>query len=134
MNLFQRKIRLIRNLSGDDDYIERVQDPAALVAAWARQVILEFNDAPAVQSALLLDPEVTLKVVQGRVEATFTGWLFFDHDALPDLGEPITNDADLIQRIFYDEGGAGGGFELLDDLSPIEALREYVSALKDEEQ
>ena len=92
--IIRRRIKLSRSWSSDQDNNCNVSHP---------------NRHP---SVLNLDSKVTLCVEDKDVKATFTGLLEF---ICGDLGEPTTSEADVIQRIFYDDGGCGGQFEMLSE-------------------
>ena len=113
--IIRRRIKLMRSWSSDHDYITEATNYVALTQSWKKQVLLEFNDCwvshpERKHSVLTLDPTVTLCVEGNDVQATFTGLLAF---ICGDLGEPTTSEADVIQRIFYDEGFCGGEFKIL---------------------
>jgi hypothetical protein len=115
--IIRRRIKLMRSWSSDHDYITEATNYVALTQSWEKQVLLEFNDCNVSHpdrhpSVLTLDPTVILRVEDNDVQATFTGLLEFIYG---DLGEPTTSEADVIQRIFYDNGFCGGQFEILDD-------------------
>jgi len=115
--IIRRRIKLMRSWSSDQDYITEATNYVALTQSWEKQVLLEFNDCNVSHperkhSVLTLDSKVTLCVEGNDVQATFTGLLEF---ICGDLGEPTTSEADVIQRIFYDDGGCGGQFEMLSE-------------------
>ncbi|MDF1699606.1 MAG: hypothetical protein P1V36_00405 [Planctomycetota bacterium] len=113
----RRRITVVRYWFEDADYVTaRGGNP---VAAWAEQVKEEFNgcvvDGTACEGASVLD--VAREVVaetheDGNVTARFDAWLDFEY---PDQGRSFASDADVIQHIFYDEGGVAGDFILLGD-------------------
>ena len=115
--IIRRRIKLMRSWSSDQDYITESPCAVALMQSWKQQVLLEFNNCNVSHpdrhpSVLTLDSKVTLCVEDKDVKATFTGLLQF---ICGDLGEPTTSEADVIQRIFYDDGGCGGQFEMLSE-------------------
>ena len=115
--IIRRRIKLMRSWSSDQDYITEATNYVALTQSWEKQVLWEFNDCwvshpERKHSVLTLDSKVTLCVEGNDVQATFTGLLEF---ICGDLGEPTTSEADVIQRIFYDDGGCGGQFEMLSE-------------------
>jgi len=123
---FRSRIKLMRSWSSDQDYITETTNYVALTQSWKQQMLLEFNDCGVSHpgcsqddsqddrhpSVLTLDPKVTLCVEDNDVQATFTGLLEFIYAT---QGEPTTSEADVIQRIFYDDGGCGGQFEMLSE-------------------
>ena len=115
--IIRRRIKLMRSWSSDQDYITEATNYVALTQSWEKQVLWEFNDCwvshpERKHSVLTLDSKVTLCVEGNDVQAIFTGLLEF---ICGDLGEPTTSEADVIQRIFYDDGGCGGQFEMLSE-------------------
>ena len=115
--IIRRRIKLMRSWSSDQDYITESTNVVTLTQSWEKQVLWEFNDCwvshpERKHSVLTLDSKVTLCVEGNDVQATFTGLLEF---ICGDLGEPTTSEADVIQRIFYDDGGCGGQFEMLSE-------------------
>ena len=115
--IIRRRIKLMRSWSSDHDYITEATNYVALTQSWKKQVLLEFNNCNVSHpdrhpSVLNLDSKVTLCVEDKDVKATFTGLLEF---ICGDLGEPTTSEAGVIRRIFYDDGGCGGQFEMLSE-------------------
>ena len=115
--IIRRRIKLTRSWSSDQDYITEATNYVALTQSWKKQVLLEFNDCNVSHpdrhpSVLTLDSKVTLCVDDNDVQTTFTGLLEFIYAT---QGEPTTSEADVIQRIFYDDGGCGGQFEMLSE-------------------
>ena len=116
---FRSRIKLTRSWSSDQDVVPVSPGPFEDIQAWKERISLEFNDcgvshpvshSDRKHSVLTLDPTVILRVEDNDVQATFTGLLEFIYG---DLGEPTTSEADVIQRIFYDNGFCGGQFEIL---------------------
>jgi len=115
--IIRRRIKLTRSWSSDQDYITEATNYVALTQSWKKQVLLEFNDCNVSHpdrhpSVLTLDSKVTLCVDDNDVQTTFTGLLEFIYAT---QGEPTTSEADVIQRIFYDDGMVGGFFEMLSE-------------------
>lgn len=122
--IIRRRIKLTRSWSSDQDYITEATNYVALTQSWEKQVLWEFNDCwvshpERKHSVLTLDSKVTLCVEGNDVQAIFTGLLEFiyaiEKPPTSDEGDPPTSEADVIQRIFYDDGGCGGQFEMLSE-------------------
>jgi hypothetical protein len=111
----RRNITIVRHWFEDASLVEtRMGSP---LSAWIEQVEEEFNecgvDGPEAEGASVLDVDREMEVEtheDGNMTARFTAWLDFEY---PDQGQSFNCDADVIQHIFYDEGGVAGEFRLL---------------------
>lgn len=99
-------------------------DCQRILEPWQQRVHLELNDCgvsdPNSDSVLeITNVEMDLLDKEGKVtndketavnlQATFTGWLRFEHSVSLDSQE------DVIDHVFYRWGGCGGEFRILDD-------------------
>lgn len=115
----RRTIVLTRSWDSDLECINdnRLIFKHCLFTAWTKQVESEFWDAIdshlAVYSASVgvVFKETGIRAVMpsGDLEATFLVTLSFEYG---DLGRSFSNDCDLIQHVFFDEGGCGGSFTM----------------------
>ena len=107
----------------------------AIIKAWKQQVADEFNEAlpsggRAAGESIIFFKSVELKGGVFSQEASFNATLdFWYNDQEPVWWQSFTNDHDLIQHIFYDEGGVAGGFKLLSPTEEQTAREEGVCAL-----
>ena len=120
---FVRDVIITRTWAEDAQFVEprlgTTGGLPAIIEAWKQQVADEFNEAlpdggRAAGESIIFFNSVELKGGVFSQEASFNAKLDFWHGG---LGESFTSDRDLIQRIFYEEGGVAGGFRLL---SPTE--------------
>ena len=144
----QTRTRLVRNVSitrtwaDDAQYVEPrlgtsgtpvcalpatcVECFPAIIEAWKRQVADEFNEAlpgggRAEGESIISFDRVELKGGVFSLAAEFKATLDFWYS---DLGQSFTSDCDLIQHIFYNEGGVAGSFKLLSSTEEQTALEE----------
>jgi len=136
----QTRTRLVRNVNitrtwaDDAKYVEPrlgtfgIPDKGlpAIIETWKRQVADEFNEAlpgggRAEGDSVISFDCVELKGGVFSLAAEFKATLDFWYS---DLGQSFTSDCDLIQHIFYNEGGVAGSFKLLSSTEEQTALEE----------
>lgn len=132
---FVRDLVVTRTWGEDCEYVEKRFPSASLssiIKAWKEQVAAEFNEAlpdgGETEGASIIafhtggDADVSLRSDSDMLwYAEFRVTLDFWYG---DLGQSFTNDRDLIQHIFYDEGGVCGDFLLLSPTEEQIALEE----------
>lgn len=115
----RRRVAITRYWFEDEKFVEarKAENP---IVGWQRQIAEEFdacgvNGTEGEGSSVIARWSSDVIIVthdDGNMTATFTAALDFEYG---DLGSSFTNDHDVIQHLFYDEGGVAGEFHMLDD-------------------